>query len=1409
MKYKVRSFPVFGKDITTDPDKVFLNEVTGRLTIPTKPSYESPVKKISKLNTPSKSVHKRVFNETPGDYTEQQSDLALTECVVADIINEPDNDDDVFVEDLKVIKAVSHLKTLLPCVTAHLAEQGRLEEWNAFFNLISDGSFPANHISLQLFLDVVKFATIENASSMRYTPEVKEFWAVGKSMFKSKFIRFMCGFKTTQPDGDSCTEKDKVRSNLTNVNFICPDKNVLLEQKRTHSINCETPGVLEGNIDVVGNVCANPDKRYNICIDGKKIAPGFGKHSGEVDLFGHESTPTLKTKRQRLDIELSCVQNLMTDVNKWIQKDLDAVCDIENSSKVSVKSAFLNLLSIITLRIKEIRETKVRRQITLEKLVKLAGDDWLKSKYSFAISSIKTQMYTINMLLEQGLDLNKHIGLIIAACNDAEYLYSLEKIVYLKYQKNYMCLKYPPDDNSKLPENLIKQRSSMWFDERRNAKVTGSTMNKALGLGSLKDQREHFNKVVNKNIDHDTPQSTNSEKAMEYGTVNEINAVGSVAATILPVLEPLCTFHEEGFYKLSGGSDPSFFIVSPDGSCRTGDIVQAAVEIKCPIPGKQFTTDVHYTMPKYYVAQCLSEMAALHCNKLFYLSWTPESIVVLEASFDEEIWTTMQTELIDIYGNQPNGSKPKLLRKRLASKLIASQIQEYIHKKVRLLAEFPSSISVPCNHFEERCQPETCPKMTHSDAREDVDHKKVEQINAVKVGKLTPQSIQTLLKKAEQCITDMYNILRLPAKEILVTVLSDMDRTIGATGIHGVPIAYGLSGYSLKVGSVRSMINEIITKCQEKGIYIQSISTDGQFYQMCVRSSDGGPLTVLQVAKHTWEKAKKLTKAEQIQYLMGLNYFKYGSTEELRHSIDSNLLYIKDDSHQITAPIIVNGWKEKPWPHLFNPPALKKIMRCREKGSCRKSDTEMIDFDCMPLEAVLSLDKETNSVIDNAGDDFNTASNYTQTSGMNGNDNTDNNFADFENSERENGMDIDEELTLDNTGINNTKSITDKTLCTIIEHLRALDTKRKHKKWGRLQPQKLKQLLASEPSVVLKAFTKDELFVCATHFEEQVVSYSKKCLVQMTKLELVNAFSYIFGSKTVVGKKSSPPTLRQILRNFLSKTLNKQATNAILATHMFIDEDLPNWRNHSLFKDNTKIDSSNERYTWYSQPEYFACANDYIVFLLDCHHLFVNARSYVCQHDIPGLNVSTQAWKDVARLYSVETGLNTAMVCDVIDRQSNAIAQIVFGEKVENKMRQTGWYSEAMFCKTMREWYMAEDEPGLTVDVRHQMRMNMRNLLLSSVNLAEFPPPGQHIGGMPIVMFEGILTNIDRRTQLHELLPSKSYNVRAPNTLAVENLFSGFQDLDPKSSGVLLADDVGNALETASYLVQMRLNPER
>ena len=73
-------------------------------------------------------------------------------------------------------------------------------------------------------------------------------------------------------------------------------------------------------------------------------------------------------------------------------------------------------------------------------------------------------------------------------------------------------------------------------------------------------------------------------------------------------------------------------VVSPDGMLQnnTSEQNSLAIELKCPLPGKKFTNDVHYDIPDRYISQLLSEISFLKCYQLFHLCYTPESTTVYQ-----------------------------------------------------------------------------------------------------------------------------------------------------------------------------------------------------------------------------------------------------------------------------------------------------------------------------------------------------------------------------------------------------------------------------------------------------------------------------------------------------------------------------------------------------------------------------------------------------------------------------------------------------------------------------------------------------------------------------------------------------------------------------------------------------------
>lgn len=963
VKYKERTFNVFGKYIIEHLNQLRVDPNTGKLVIPNQiEECSSPVRKQSKLKTPSKSVHCELqlhlrddvinveeicndleetilYSDSDDDAMDVLDDALPLDVDCSELLEEEDN----------VKKAVKELQELLPSVTAHLDKSGRLHDWVHFFHLVDRREFNMNHIAVQLFLDVVKFSGLDNIREMRYTPEVKRFWTVGQSLFKGKFLRFMGGFKTYSNvlEHGITPDKSTVKADMSMVNFVCPHKDVLREEKLKCSIDCASPGIIQSNIKSVAAQHNGQNKSYNLCVDGKKIAAGFGKHLGDVDLFGHESDTTLAAKKERLEIETCSIDQTKYYLSGWIERDITDLSEVTTSNKELLHKSLLDILSINTERLKELRNIQVRRQISLEKLIKLAAEPWQTSKYSFAISSIKTHMYDIRKCVKDMLELNKSLGLVAAACKNAQDLFSLDDIVELSYQENYVCLN-PSNAQRKQSEavstEFIKQRTNVWHNDRQLAKVTGSTLFDAVGLSTLKRQQAHYdrvNGVATSNL-LETPNEVN--EAMKHGIENEINALGTIVSRVLPVFAPFLKFHEEGYYKMDYNENESFLIVSPDGSCREQNSVKYAIEIKCPVPGKIYKTDVHYEMPRYYVTQILAEMAALNCEQLLYVSWSPESTTVSIAKFDEKLWKNIMSELHAVYGEVNGASRPKAKRPIVRELEIA--IKNYVKENITLLFEIPSVTSVECSHP----MAEKEEHLTFQHYQWNLQNVKKHNTSKQKQAILTIESLLTVITKEKYTIMEAYNILRTPAKEVLVAVLSDLDRQYGPNSIHGIPIAYGLAGYSMSVKSMRLLMENVVVECYKNDICIKSLSTDGQFYRLCVRDKYDRPLTLLQLAKDTWETVKKVSKAEQIRQLTDLNAVKYTDCNEICSALVSNL------SERNHGPIIVSGWKEMPWPTLYNPRRLTELLNYKVKrNQTREIDTQLPDLENMPVEAALSI----------------------------------------------------------------------------------------------------------------------------------------------------------------------------------------------------------------------------------------------------------------------------------------------------------------------------------------------------------------------------------------------------------------------------------------------------------------------
>ena len=285
-----------------------------------------------------------------------------------------------------------------------------------------------------------------------------------------------------------------------------------------------------------------------------------------------------------------------------------------------------------------------------------------------------------------------------------------------------------------------------------------------------------------------------------------------------------------------------------------------------------------------------------------------------------------------------------------------------------------------------------------------------------------------------------------------------------------------------------------------------------------------------------------------------------------------------------------------------------------------------------------------------------------------------------------------------------------------------------------------------------KCFTKAELAACIEPVLGKLKSSGFKCSKSRPKHELVSLLSECLGdgSKSIKKvKKMQVPTLRALTRKSVQH-LSKDILNSVYAEHIFPDK-LSELYYASLFGSTIKMNQQEDILypMWYPMPEFNEVVDHYLFFILDSYHQLCEARRLICQNGIPAAGIKKENIHRVAK-ESGQNGckLNVAIAIDLIDKQNVEFAKTTFSEKVVTELRNIGATKEAEFCQRMHDWYKAEDEPALPVDMRCKSRLALRDWLLQDVDFSKFPPYGAYVKDIPIVLFEGLLTKIERKLQL-------------------------------------------------------------
>ena len=186
------------------------------------------------------------------------------------------------------------------------------------------------------------------------------------------------------------------------------------------------------------------------------------------------------------------------------------------------------LVKNISNRIKKKRYSILGHEKYLREITNMCeGNRRLCKKYKKSIDDTKASIYTLRNWIQDALQLNRNICYIMSEINKTNDLYICTDRIDLNDQGNVKILLDPEFIQHKIDldvhTHVVKQRSDKWFKLRKEARVTGSTMYRSLGLDTLKKQKEHYDEFVSKKTQQKFPEDV--QKKLDYGKENEVSNI--------------------------------------------------------------------------------------------------------------------------------------------------------------------------------------------------------------------------------------------------------------------------------------------------------------------------------------------------------------------------------------------------------------------------------------------------------------------------------------------------------------------------------------------------------------------------------------------------------------------------------------------------------------------------------------------------------------------------------------------------------------------------------------------------------------------------------------------------------------------------------------------------------------------
>ena len=434
-------------------------------------------------------------------------------------------------------------KEMMSKIIEQMDRHGNLYDFVNFMEQLSTGDLPADNIVLLLLLDRVRFNSCGNSVAMRYRDVTKLFWSIVYRLCKGVGIKFFGGEKNWGQVISQKCEKSKYLTNLSKLNFAVPDEKILRE------ISSVLPKIIPpGKIRSTMNLLQGK-KDIVIMADGKLVAKGLKSNFiGDVDLFGHETSPNLE------------------DLRNYLEKQIDMICTtVENFTDCTVQDKFsliTELVDVMTEMIQKVRHFHEQEKMKLQKFC--SGKYPIKPER--AISACKTHIYTSSIWIRKALNINLKMFKYLANLQNNMHIFNSDSSIDLTHCSNvrllhraeYVCAEI----NKHEYPHLIHKYCDEWKELVKESLVTDLTIGSSIGLNGIKAMKKYFKYYVMDVGEDELLNQSHKIKAEKDG-------LATIACLFLPSLLPSCAiFYEEGCSYYPGRHHLKLLSASPSGVIR-------------------------------------------------------------------------------------------------------------------------------------------------------------------------------------------------------------------------------------------------------------------------------------------------------------------------------------------------------------------------------------------------------------------------------------------------------------------------------------------------------------------------------------------------------------------------------------------------------------------------------------------------------------------------------------------------------------------------------------------------------------------------------------------------------------------------------------------------------------------------